>query len=817
MAANITIYPPCCRSGTSATGARSFCYNLLIFTLGFLLISTNLFAHGTGVLQGRITEAENGAGLYGANVVLEGTVLGASGGPDGYYKIGNIPEGEYAVVISYIGYQTVRDTVTIHEKETVTLNVDMELGVIELSSVMAEAERPYSAASSRAVRQIDLLIRPRRSSQDMIQLAPGVIIAQHGGGGKAEQIFIRGFDCDHGTDVALFADGIPVNMVTHGHGQGYADMHFMIPEIVDELNVFKGPYFARFGNFSTGGALTFSTKDHLEHSNIRLEVGEFNTRKLTTVLQIPGGSISRNAYFAGEFYGTDGPFESPQNFERFNLFGKFHLHLSANSKLSLAMDAFSSGWNQSGQIPERAVKDGTITRFGAIDDLEGGTTSRQNLNLRYSMGEGTEDEFIIQGYGSRYNFKLFSNFTFFLNDSIFGDMIEQTDTRNIAGLNTIYRFRRYLGHTLSTSTIGGGFRNDNIDVALIKSPDRIRFYPKTDARVFERNFYMWIEQEFVFNPIWRLQFGLRGDYFTFNVDNNLENVENPENEVPNVSGYHQQTMLNPKFNLVYSPFPSTDLFLNIGSGFHSNDARNVVTAQRMKEIENSLQRRGFTPGQIDSIFEDNHFDPEQKGIKTLPRAIGLEFGLRSNITPQFVIGLAGWYIHLEEELVFVGDEGTTEINGETQRIGIDIETRYQIYNWFWLDADLNLSHGEFVNEPDGANDIPLAPRVTSTGGLTAFHPPGWDGTIRYRYVGDRPANEFNTVTAYGYTVFTMTLGYRFGPVRVFAHLENILDEEWNEAQFDTESRLFDEPTSVSELHFTPGNPQNVRVGIEYRF
>ena len=789
----------------------------IVFILGMLFIAGNLFAHGTGTLQGRITEAEYGSALQDANVVLEGTVLGASTGTDGTYRIVSIPEGEYIIVISYIGYQTVRDTVTIHEKETITLNVDMELGVIELSSVMTEAKRPYSAASSRAVRQIDLLIRPRRSAQDLLQLAPGVFIAQHGGGGKAEQIFIRGFDCDHGTDVALFADGIPVNMVTHGHGQGYADMHFMIPEIVDELNVYKGPYFARYGNFSTGGALTFTTKDHVEQNLVRLEGGEFNTRKLTTVLQIPTGNISRNAYFAGEFYGTDGPFESPQDFQRFNLLGKFHMHLSEESKLSLTLDAFSCGWNQSGQIPERAVKDGTITRFGAIDDLEGGTTSRQNLNLKYTMGEGSEDEFIIQGYGSHYNFKLFSNFTFFLNDSLFGDMIEQIDTRTIVGMNTFYRFQRFLGHILSSSTVGGGFRNDDIELALLKSPERVRFYPITDSDVFERNFFMWIEQEFVFNPRWRLQLGLRGDYFTFNVNNKLENVDNPENEVPNVSGYYQQSMLNPKANLVFSPIPSTDLFVNFGSGFHSNDARDVVTAQRMKEIEHSLQRRGFTPGQIDSVFEANYFDLDKKDIKTLPRALGAEIGLRSHLSESFILGMAGWYLHLEEELVFVGDEGTTEISGETQRIGVDLEARYQLNNWLWLDADVNLSRGEYVNEPEGANEIPLAPRVTSTGGLTAFHPSGWDGTIRYRHVGDRPANEFNTVTAYGFTILNVSLGYRFGSFRVFANLENILDEEWNEAQFDTESRLFNEAASVSELHFTPGNPRNFRLGIGYRF
>lgn len=789
---------------------------LLLILVGMI---SCLFAHETGTIRGRITDAETGDGLVGVNIVISGTVLGASSGLDGRFTITGVPQGSHTVRISYLGYTGVEKDVIVKSDEEASIEVQLEPGAIDLSEVLIEAERAYSAASSRAVRQFDLRVRPSRSAQDMLQLAPGLIIAQHGGGGKAEQIFMRGFDGDHGTDVAIFTDGIPVNMVTHGHGQGYADLHFLIPEIVESIEVFKGPYFARFGNLSTAGSVTFKTRDHLEQNLVSLVAGEFNSAKLTAAFQIPTGGEHQNIYFAGQFYKTDGPFESPQDFQRFNIFGKFHMHLSRDSRLGFSLGAFSSGWNQSGQIPQRAVDDGTITRFGAINEAEGGVTSRQNLTLTYEVGLGSADEFSIQGYISRYNFKLFSDFTFFLKDSLLGDMFEQTDSRNIGGFNTRYKFRRMLGSVLSSTTVGGGFRADNIKVGLWKSPERIRLFPNSNAEVFERNFFLWVEQEFVFNTQWRMQFGLRGDYFTFNVDDKLDTQENNHSKLPRASGYHQKSILNPKVNLVFSPWSSSDFFVNAGSGYHSNDARNVVIARRINELEQSLWRQGFSDQEIDEFLRENNFDPEQRNIETLPRAIGAELGLRTHITRQFLLGLAVWWLNLEEELVFVGDEGTTEISGETQRIGLDIEVRFQFTSWLWADADVNISNGKFVNEPEGANKIPLAPQLTSTGGLTAITPGnrGWEGTFRYRHVGDRPANEFNTVTALGYTIYNLSLGYRFGNIKVFASVENILDSDWNEAQFDTESRLYNEPESVSEIHFTPGNPRNFQVGVSYLF
>lgn len=689
--------------------------------------------------------------------------------------------------------------------------------VIELGKVLVKGERVYSTASSRSIRDFDLNVRPVSTAQDMLQLAPGLVIAQHAGGGKAEQIFLRGFDADHGTDIAILSDGTPVNMVSHGHGQGYADIHFAIPELVESIDVFKGPYFARYGNFSTAGSIQFRTKDKIDGNMLKIEGGKFNTQKFTGMFQLPTLSEHQNAYFAGQFYNTDGPVESEQDFQRLNLFGKFRTDLNERSKLSVSASSFSSAWDASGQIPQRAVDSGLISRFGTIDDLEGGQTSRQNLNLIYTATGENNSQFLFQPYFCRYNFKLFSNFTFFLEDSENSDMIEQTDDRTVLGLNTEYKFTQLISSIQANTTFGGGFRSDDIAVSLWHSPNRRRLTQRVDSGIIERNLFLWAQEELIINPKLRFQLGLRGDYFTFNVEDHLDTLSDETVNLPHASGYAQEAMLNPKFNMVYSPIQSIDVFLNFGTGFHSNDARDVVIEQTISDLEQTYKRQDLSEEQIDERLTQMNFNRDHAGVQTLPRAIGAEIGTRHRFFDRFNIGFAGWWLELDEELVFVGDAGETEISGKSQRIGIDIEGRIKILSWLWIDTDVNLSQGKYVDEPDDANQIPLAPRITSTGGLTAIHPSGWDVSLRYRHIGDRPANEDGSVTAEGYTVVNLGLSYTYGPFQYFVAVENLFDVDWNEAQFDTESRLRNETEPVSEIHFTPGNPLNLQAGISFQF
>ncbi|MEZ4701670.1 MAG: TonB-dependent receptor [Rhodothermales bacterium] len=751
--------------------------------------------------------------LPSATVFLEERASGVATDSLGRFSFVGLPGGAYTLTVRMIGYAQTRTRVTVDAGSRLEVRIALQVDAIDLNEIVTEAERPFSAASSATVRALDLRTRPTRSAQDLLQLTPGLITAQHAGGGKAEQIFLRGFDADHGTDVAIAVDGMPVNMVSHGHGQGYADLHFLLPDVVERIDVAKGPYDARYGNMSTAGAVAFTTRDHLNENQLRAGFGQFNTANVTALYQIPlPGTEHQGAYLAGQFNSTDGPVESPQGFQRFNIFGKVHTHLSENTRLALSVSGFSSAWNASGQIPARAVAQG-LNRFGSLDDLEGGTTGRQDINLIYSADTG-DASFTLQGYSSRYTFKLFSNFTYFLEDPVRGDMIEQTDDRRLYGLNGRYSRYHPLDAIPARTTMGGGFRGDDADVQLWKSPDRVRSAGLIDATVVERNLYLWVQEELFFADWIRLQLGLRGDYFTFDVDDHLDGTESG---LPHASGFAQQAILSPKANLVVSPAPGLDLFANVGSSFHSNDARAIVQGQRVRELAKVYARDGLTDAQIDAQLANQQLDPGLRRVGTLPRAVGAELGLRAHLGSRAHIAAAAWVLDLENEFVYVGDGGFTELSGATRRHGLDLEARVAVTPWLTADADVNLARGRFVDEPAGEDAVPLAPRVTSTGGLTLTRPAGFEASLRYTRVGDRPANESGTVTAEGYSLVNLFLGYRLGRVRVTVALENVLDVAWNEAQFDTESRLRNEAGPVSELHFTPGNPRNVRVGLSYLF
>lgn len=786
-----------------------------VVLFGIILAAFPVAAQSVGVITGSIQDAETGEGLPGVNVMIAGTTRGATTDGNGNFRLTRVRPGSYNLIASILGYAESRLSVTVEAGRETNVELKLAAKSIELEELLVQADRSYSTASSHAVRDFDLQVRPNRSAQDVLQLAPGLVIAQHAGGGKAEQIFLRGFDADHGTDVNITVDGMPVNMVSHGHGQGYADLHFMIPDVIEEVDVYKGPYFAEFGNLATAGAVAFRTREHIAGNLLRAEGGAFNTYRVTTLYQIPTPSTHNNAYFAGQFYSTDGPVDSPQGFRRFNLFGKFHTHLSDVAKLSFDMSGFSSAWNASGQIPQRAVERGLIDRFGTLDDLEGGTTGRQNLNFLYEATGSGNSEFHIQAYASRYNFKLFSNFTFFANDPLNGDMIEQTDSRQILGLNTKYKFYHHLGLGVSTATFGGGYRADDIDVALWHSPNRVRLNKRVDTKIAERNLFLWAQEELTFSPRVRLQLGLRSDYFTFDLEDHLETL--PGNGLPHASGFAQKAIVSPKANLVISPSRRLDLYANFGTGFHSNDARDVIIGQRVADLARGLRRNGFSEQQIADSLTALNFDPAHLHTPTLPRAVGGELGLRARLGERLNLGAAVWLLNLEREFVYIGDEGSTELSGRTQRYGVDLEARLKLLSWLYGDGDVTVSTGKLRDDPEEANEIPLAPRFIATGGLTVRHASGIDGGLRIRHVGDRPANEDNSVTALGYTVLDLSASYRFGKYQFNLIVENLTDTDWNEAQFDTESRLRDEPQPISELHYTPGNPRNLRVGMSYSF
>ena len=628
-----------------------------------------------------------------------------------------------------------------------------------------------------AISKIDLLAAPVNSSQEILRKVPGLFIGQHAGGGKAEQIFLRGFDIDHGTDLAISVDGMPVNMVSHAHGQGYADLHFVIPETIEKIDFGKGTYYANKGDFATAGYVGFQTKEGIDKNVISTEVGQFNTFRTVGIFNLLENKKNQKAYFATEYVLTDGPFESPQNFKRINLFGKYTSILSDKSKLSIIASRFSSKWDASGQIPQRLVDNGTISRFGSVDDTEGGNTSRTNFNVAYTKPID-ENTFVKSNiFYSNYQFELYSNFTFFLEDPINGDQIRQKENRNIYGMNVEINRKKIVNENNALFQFGFGFRADETtDTELSHTLNRSTTLDRLKlGDIDQTNIFSYLNAEFEFGKL-KINPAIRMDYFKFNYQDKLATTYNTLTE--------NKVKFSPKLNFIFSQNANLQFYLKSGLGFHSNDAR-VVVANAGKEI--------------------------------LPTAVGTDFGTIFKPFPRLVVNAALWYLQLQEELVYVGDAATVEISGRTKRMGIDFGLRYQVTDYLFFDTDLNYTYARTVDAQQGENFIPLAPDFTATAGLNAAKYKGFSGGFHYRYLKSRPANEDNSIVAKGYMISDINLNYEYKNITFGLSAENIFNTQWNETQFATESQLQNEVQSTEEIHFTPGAPFFLKGKISYRF
>jgi hypothetical protein len=788
------------------------------FLLAILVItSISAKAHDAGTIKGKVSDVKSGTPLVGAVIQIKNSLIGTASDISGNYELKNIQIGTYQLNCSLIGFKSVTLSVTVKENVTDTINFTLEESFVGLDEVTIDGTRPVSAASSKELRAIDMQLKPVRSSQDMLLMVPGLFIAQHQGGGKAEQIFLRGFDCDHGTDVSINVDEMPVNMPTHAHGQGYADLHFLIAETVDEMEVNKGPYLPNYGDFYTAGAVSFKTKDVLDNNLLKVEGGQFNTQKYTLLFQPDNGGKEQNGYLATQFFHSDGPFKSPEDFQRMNVFGKYFFQLTHNSKLTFSFSGFTTGWNASGQIPEYAVKEGLIDRFGAIDHNEGGSTDRENVNIAYNFLTNTGNEFEVHTFLSNYNFKLFTNFTFFLIDTVNGDMIEQTEHRAIRGINSTYKFASDLSGIKVFNTISGGYRGDDIALQLWHSPNRVRMNVFTNDVVDENNLFAWAGQEYVFSPKIRMVWGIRHDLFTFSKNDLVNNaLDSMNNGLPHASGTAYKSVFSPKINFILSPERDLNVFLNFGQGFHSNDARDVVIGQVINNLTSVWQQDGLGNTQINDKLQKYNFDPAMKGITTLPKATAGEAGMQTKLFDKLHFNLAAWYLYLQTEYVYDGDGGTTALSNPTQRIGVDAEMRYAFLPWLWFDADISYAHATETNLPAGHNHVPLAPTMVASGGLSALRSNGFSGAIRFRAIGNRPGDEDNALTAHSYTIFNANITYKYKQILFSVNCENIFNVDWNEAQFETLTRLKGKQP-VNDICFTPGNPINFQFGVSYKF
>jgi len=673
------------------------------------------------------------------------------------------------LLFSHIGYQT--EVVEVTDLEN-RLNITLNTSSVDLEEIVIS---PMLDALN-LIAEIDIQINPVNSSQEVLRKVPGLFIGQHAGGGKAEQLFLRGFDIDHGTDISLTVDGLPVNMVSHAHGQGYADLHFLIPETIEKIDFGKGPYYENKGNFNTAGYVNFITKQKLEKNTLKFEAGQFDTYRMLAMFNLVK-SNNHNAYIATEFLASDGPFDSPQNFNRINMLGKYTGAISSTDKLSVNTSYFSSKWDASGQIPQRAVDSGLISRFGAIDDTEGGITSRTNFLVNYDKIINNNTSLKSGVFLSQYNFELYSNFTFFLEDPVNGDQIKQKENRTIYGLFSEYKQSFASNNFNGTWQAGISLRNDqstNNELSHTlnrkETLDRIQL-----GDINETNFGAYVGTTLNFNK-WTFNPAIRLDYFNFQYNDALLTAYQTQAE--------SKSIISPKFNIIYNQSNQFQLYLKTGKGFHSNDTR-VVVAENGKQI--------------------------------LPAAYGSDLGFIWKPSPKMLFNLAYWNLYLEQEFVYVGDAGIVEPSGKTFRQGVDLSYRYQPFNWLFWNFDANYTYARATEEADSENFIPLAPDFTLVSSINLLHPSGWYGSVNFRYLDNRPANEDNSIVAEGYAITDLNVGYKKNKLNVGVQIQNVFNTEWNETQFATESRLFDEAEPTEEIHFTPGSPFFLKTTISYFF
>lgn len=719
---------------------------------------------------------ENGAALPGATIAVDERITTASNDL-GRFHLAGISPGAHRLRSRSMGYATLELSIDLRADTTITMN--MIAAAIDLREATVVARDANGTTAT--MQALDMRTRPVNTSQDLLTLVPGLFIAQHAGGGKAEQIFFRGFDIDHGTDLRISVDGMPVNMVSHAHGHGYADLHFTIPETMEELRVHKGPYDARFGDFATSGTVEFITRNDIENSQVKLERGLFNTMRAVALVELLDkkhllSTQKENAYVAGEYAFTDAYFDSEQDFNRANLFGKYSGLLGERARLVVSASTFGAAWNASGQVPQRAVDSGRIDRFGAINDNEGGNTARTNATAVLTMVARNGGIFRNQLYFVKYDFNLYSDFTFFANDSVNGDMIAQTDDRTITGHLGTYDRDLFLGGRPFRFNAGLGVRHDRADMALKNARQRVVFDTIVAGSVDQVNAHAYLDGTLHISERFTLNGALRFDLFRSDYAD--------AQGMDSLSGTRTQHRASPKLNFSYDANSNAHFYLRTGMGFHSNDARAVVV---------------------------------DRASSTLPRAYGADLGSIFKPLPRMLVNLAVWGLYLESELVFVGDGGVVETSDATLRRGIDLSVRYHLAPNLFADMDVNLVHARILNVPDVENRVPLAPHVTTLGGLAWQQDRGLSASLRYRHIADRPANEGNTVVAQGWFLLDAVASWRFERFEVGATAENLLNSEWNQAQFDTESRLRDETEAVSELHFTPGTPFFVRAFASARF
>lgn len=660
-----------------------------------------------------------------------------------------------------------------------------------LEEVVVEGRRQdligkVRSASEGVIGQEQLALRAISRPGDVMEAIPGLIMTQHSGSGKANQMFLRGFNLDHGTDFATFIDGMPVNMRTHGHGQGYTDINFLIPELIRTIEYVKGPYHAELGDFASAGGAHIETYKELPQNRLQASVGENGYMR---GLAAASGSLSEGVLLGAiDVSQYDGPWtDIDEDARKINgLFRYSGQNGGKNGGLDwdILFKFYDSSWNSADQIPQRAVDSGLIDPLGSIDTTVGGDTRRASLSGDFTW-QSSRANHQVNTYLIDYDLQLWSNFTYLLDDPVSGDQFEQLDNRTIYGGEWHTDWLSGANSANLHHRSGVQVRYDDIAaVGLFNTRERQRLSTTRLDSVDELSIGTWYELEWRLSEQFRAVVGARADYFDFEVNSDL-----PEN-----SGSDSDSLVSPKLNLIWTLAEQRELYFSAAGGFHSNDARGTVI---------SVDPKTGDPA-----------DP----VDPLVRSWGAETGLRWRWANNFNSSLAVWYLELDSELLYVGDAGATEASRPSERYGLEFNNYLTLSDIWTLEADFAWTDSSFSDNAPEGDHLPGAIESVVSAAAVMELPSGFFGSLRLRYFSDYPLIEDNSVRSDGSTMLNLLAGWQFGAWRLQGEVLNLLDSDDHDVEYFYASRLPGEPADgVEDNHFHIFEPRQVRVQASFLF
>ncbi|HTY03674.1 MAG TPA: TonB-dependent receptor [Rhodocyclaceae bacterium] len=672
------------------------------------------------------------------------------------------------------------------------------LEVVEITAKADDLIGQAGTASEGTVTAQQLENRPLLRPAEVLEVVPGLIISQHSGDGKANQYYLRGFNLDHGTDFATTLMGMPANMPTHAHGQGYSDLQFLIPELVERMQYRKGPYAANVGDFATAGSASIDYFRKLDSSFADITAGSYGYRRglVAGSPQMGDG----NLLYALEWTENQGPWTLPEDLGKLNGLLRYSQGTRDNG-WSLAAMAYQAKWSSSDQVPQRAIDQGLISRYGNLDPTDGGKTHRYSLSGEWSL-KGDNRWTRANAFMIDYDLNLWSNFTFCLSDIALtgscnrGDQFEQADRRKVYGFNVARTwYEDWLGKA-ADFTLGVQSRYDDIgNVGLYATTARQRWGTVRQDKVKEGNLSLYGESQVQWQEKFRSILGLREDFYSFDVTSNT-----PQN-----SGSVRANIASPKLALIFGPWDKTEYYVNAGYGFHSNDARGV-TVKVNPDFRDTDPATGF----------GKPADPSTP----LVRAKGYELGVRSAIVPRLQTSLALWRLDLASELVFAGDAGTTEPSFPSRRMGIEWANYWTPASALTIDADFAVSRARYttIDATVPGDYIPGAIEKTASIGVSYDDGAKWSGGVRLRYFGPRPLIEDNSVRSPSSTLVSLRIGYKADRnLKLALDVLNLFDRKVSDIDYYYASQLRNEATPVDDIHTHPSEPRSLRLSLRLGF